>query len=125
MKIEKVKQDKSMIVSSCDTNDLTQLVDTYATKSVMDDPLARYEMESLTFIKSELMKVIFVEDESQAKYDKAQWKKYSWMWTRIFYLLKTQKKAFMNILKKINRSRIMFPKIIFKPSEEFNMKRKG
>lgn len=72
MKIEKVKQDKSMIVSSCDTNDLTQLVDTYATKSVMDDPLARYEMESLTFIKSELMKVIFVEDESQAKYDKAQ-----------------------------------------------------
>jgi hypothetical protein len=68
MQIENMKQDKLMIDASCDTNDLIQVVDTHATKYMIDDSLTSYEMESFTFISSELMKV----DEPQAANCNAQ-----------------------------------------------------
>jgi hypothetical protein len=70
MQIENMKQDKSMVDATCDTNDLMQVVDTDATKDMIDDSLTGYEMES--FINNELMKTSFVEDESQAEDVKAQ-----------------------------------------------------
>jgi hypothetical protein len=48
-----------MVDVTCDTNDL--MVDTEATKDMVDDSLTSHEMESY----NELMKISFVEDESQ------------------------------------------------------------
>jgi hypothetical protein len=50
-----------MVNATCDTHDL--MVDTQATKDMIDDSLTSYEMESY----SKLMKESLVENESQAE----------------------------------------------------------